>query len=284
MLAHGVEERERAAAGADHEPEVAVEADDVAGDAAVVRGVDLRARDLEVRRRPRLARLLGPDAELVEQLLVEVAGLGLHVDVAVEHGEAAVLEPDERVDLGQREVVAQEDLDQRVDDRRQAVQVAARDAGGRDALLRDARRDREERREVGLRDVLGVLLGDLLDVDAAHVAEDQHRQLAPAVPGDADVVLLGDGALLLDENRVGLLAVHHDRQDLVVQPGGLVGGVGELHGAGLHAAAGEDLALQDDRPADLAGDLRAPRRRMRARPLLPRGRPWRANSALDSCS
>ena len=42
VLADGVEERQRAAAGADHQAEVAVELDDVAGDAAVVDGVDLR--------------------------------------------------------------------------------------------------------------------------------------------------------------------------------------------------------------------------------------------------
>ena len=93
MLADRVEERERAAAGADHEPEVAVELLHVAGDAAVVRRVDLGARDLERRRRARLARLLLADAELVEELRVLVARVALEVDVAVEHEEPPVLEP-----------------------------------------------------------------------------------------------------------------------------------------------------------------------------------------------
>ena len=37
-------------------------------------------------------------------------------------------------------------------------------------------------------------------------------------------------------------------------PFGLLGIVGELHAAGLHAAAGEDLRFDDDRPGDLLGD------------------------------
>ena len=79
--------------GTDDEAEIAVELDDVARDAAVIHGVDLRAGDLEVRRRPRLAGLVVADPELVlEQLLVVAARLGLHVDVAVEHDEAAVLQ------------------------------------------------------------------------------------------------------------------------------------------------------------------------------------------------
>ena len=63
--ADGVEQRQRAAAGADHEPEVAVELGDVAGDAAVVLGIDLLAGELERRRLARLARLLVADAEFV---------------------------------------------------------------------------------------------------------------------------------------------------------------------------------------------------------------------------
>src|SRR5439155_4193181 len=54
--ADGVEERERAAAGADHEPQVAVELAHVAGDAAVIRGVHLRALHLELGRRAGSAR------------------------------------------------------------------------------------------------------------------------------------------------------------------------------------------------------------------------------------
>ena len=100
--ADGVEQRQRAAAGADHEAEVAVELGHVAGDAAVVLGVDLLAGELERRRLARLAGLLLADAELGEQLAVAAAGLVLHVHVRVERDERAVREAPERVDLGER--------------------------------------------------------------------------------------------------------------------------------------------------------------------------------------
>ena len=49
------------------------------------------------------------------------------------------------------------------------------------------------RREVAARDVVRMLLGDLLDVDPAHVGEQHHRALADPVPDDAGVVLVLDG-------------------------------------------------------------------------------------------
>ena len=104
---------------------------------------------------------------------------------------------------------------------------------------------------MGLRDMFGVLFGHLLDVDAAHVAENQDRELATAVPGDAHVVLLGNGALGLDEDRARLLALDHDRQDGRKVFTGFVGGVGELHRTGLHAPAREYLTLQHHGATDV---------------------------------
>ena len=63
--------------------------------------------------------------ELGEQLRVLVARVALQVDVAVEHQELPSSRLAERVDLGERQVVAQEDLDQRRDDRRQLAEVVA---------------------------------------------------------------------------------------------------------------------------------------------------------------
>ncbi len=77
VLAHRVGERERAAAGADHQPDVAVELDDRARDAARILGVDLRRLDLERRRLARRARVVGADAELVEDRLLRDADLRL---------------------------------------------------------------------------------------------------------------------------------------------------------------------------------------------------------------
>ena len=188
----GVEQRQRTAAGADHEPEVAVELGDVAGHATMVLCVDLLARELERRRLARLARLLVADAELVEDRLLPGASLVLHVHVGVERHERAVLELAERVDLGQRHVVLQEQPREPAEDRRQAVERRAADAERGDQLLGLPVRERTDRGEVRAGDVIGMLLGDLLDVDPAHVGEQHHRALANPVPDDAGVVLVLD--------------------------------------------------------------------------------------------
>ena len=52
-----------------------------------------------------------------------------------------------------------------------------------------------------------------------------------------------------------MVAVDLELEDLAGVALGLVGGVGELHAAGLHAAAGQDLRLDDDGAADALGDL-----------------------------
>src|SRR5439155_1855399 len=105
VLLDGVEDRQRAATGADDEPEVTVELDDAARDAAVVDGVDLRAPNLELRRWAPLACLVRLDAQLVEDGLVTLAVLVLHVEMAIEHDERAVFELAERIDLGKRHIV-----------------------------------------------------------------------------------------------------------------------------------------------------------------------------------
>ena len=61
-------------------------------------------------------------------------------------------------------------------------------------------------------DVVGVGLGDLLDVDAAHVREQHHRLLAQAVPDDAGVVLLLHGDSLVDEHAARHVAVDLERR------------------------------------------------------------------------
>jgi len=107
---------------------------------------------------------------------------------------------------------------------------------------------------VGAGDVVGVLLGDLLDVDAAHVAEDEHRALCQGVVDDPGVVLLYHGSAGLHQHGVGLLAVDLQLQNLGGHLPGLYGGVGELDPAGLHAASAEHLGLEDDGVADVISD------------------------------
>ena len=90
-------------------------------------------------------------------------------------------------------------------------------------------------------DVIGVLLGDLLDVDPAHVAEQDQRPLAGAVPDHARVVLLLDLGLRVDQHAARHVAADLEPQDRLGVRGGLVGRVGELDAAGLHPAAGQHL-------------------------------------------
>ena len=115
--------------------------------------------------------------------------------------------------------------------------------------------DRQQVGDVAAADVVGVLLGDLLDVDPAHVAEQHHRPLRGPVPDDAGVVLLLDLGLGVDEHAARHVAVDLELEDLRGVGLGLLGGVGELDAAGLHPPAGQHLGLDHHRAADLLGGL-----------------------------
>ena len=249
-----VEQRQRPAAGADHQAEVPAELGDVSGHAAVILGVDLLAGELERRRLARQARLLVADPELMQQRLLARPRLVLHVHVGVERDERTVLELAERVDLGQRHVVLEEQAREPGDDRRQPVQRAPADAERGDQLLGLPLGERRAGREVAAGDVVGVLLGDLLDVDPAHVGEQHHRALADPVPDHARVVLVRDRGPRVDEHAARHVAADLEVEDVLGVVRRLVGRVGELDPAGLHPAAAQDLGLDHDRPADLLGD------------------------------
>src|SRR5213078_1020973 len=130
----------------------------------------------------------------------------------------------------------------------------ARHAGRGDDLLGLVVAERQDVREVPAADLVGLLLGDLLDVDAADRGEDHHRLLADAVPDDAGVELLRDLGPGVDQHAAGHVAVDLELQDVGGVPHGLVGRVGEFDAAGLHAPAGEDLRLDDGRAADALGN------------------------------
>jgi hypothetical protein len=102
-------------------------------------------------------------------------------------------------------------------------------------------RERADRREVPARHVVRVLLGDLLDVDPAHVREQHHGDLSGPVPHHARVVLVLHGGFRVDQHAARHVAVDLEVQDLLGLLGGLIGCVGELHAAGLHPPAGQHL-------------------------------------------
>ncbi len=104
-------------------------------------------------------------------------------------------------------------------------------------------------------DVVGVLLGDLLDVDPAHVAEQHQRLLCGAVPDHPGVVLLRDFGLRVDEHAARHVAADLQLQDVLRVGLGFSRRVGELDAAGLHPPAGEHLRLDHGRPVDPLRDL-----------------------------
>src|SRR6059058_378957 len=94
----------------------------------------------------------------------------------------------------------------------------------------------------------------LLDVDAAHVAEDEDGELPPPVPGDRGEVLVDDRRALLDQHAPRPLPLDLEREDRARGGLGRVRRVGELDAARLHAAAGQHLGLEHDRDGEVAGD------------------------------
>ena len=69
------------------------------------------------------------------------------------------------------------------------------------------------------------------------------------VEQDREVVLLGDPRALGDHHPVDGVALDVHPEDLGRAVGGLLRVAGQLDAAGLAAAAGLDLGLDDDRPA-----------------------------------
>jgi hypothetical protein len=114
--------------------------------------------------------------------------------------------------------------------------------------------ERQNVGEVPATNLVGLLLGDLLDVDAAHGREDHHGLLARAVPHNPRVVLLRDLGPGVHEHAAWHVAVDLKREDVARILLGLLGGVGELYAAGLHASAGEHLGLDHCGTADTLRD------------------------------
>ena len=103
-------------------------------------------------------------------------------------------------------------------------------------------------------DVVGVALGDLLDVDAAHVAEQHQWPLRGPVPDDPGVELLLDLRFGIDQYPTRHLPVDLQLEDLLRMYSCLGGRVGELHTPRLHPPAAQHLGLDHHRPADLLGN------------------------------
>ena len=113
----------------------------------------------------------------------------------------------------------------------------------------------DERVDVQARDRLGMLVGDLLDVHAAHRGQHHERLLLAAVEDDRGVVLGGDVGRPLDPDLVHGETLDVHPEDRVGVGLGLVGVLRDLDAAGLAAAADLDLGLDHYREAQRLGRL-----------------------------
>ena len=108
-----------------------------------------------------------------------------------------------------------------------------------------------------------MLFGDLLDLDAALFADHQDDALRGAIEDQAEIQLAIDGEAFLDQQardllagRAGLIRDQRLAEQLARNRLGFGARLGELDAAGLAAAAGMNLRLDDgDRAAEPLGDV-----------------------------
>ena len=172
-------------------------------------------------------------------------------ELRVERLHLAVGRDDERVDLAEHRVELDERLVELLDDRGDLLLLARiLDAGAVDEAPRHPRLEALGRVDVQPDERVRVLLGDLLDLDAALRREHEERLLRAAVERDREVVLLRDVGCLLDPELADDVAADVETEDVArlrLRVGRIVG---ELDAAGLAAAARQHLRLDDDRAAE----------------------------------
>ena len=139
-----------------------------------------------------LLRVLGGEVAQLGHVRVAVERVVVDRDLGVERHHLAALRDQQRVHLHQRGVLAHEDVVELGEHRADRPDHVGGDAGleGQPAPVEVL--EAEQRVHVQHPHRLGVLLGDLLHVHAAHSREHGHRLLRGAVEDDRRVVLLVD--------------------------------------------------------------------------------------------
>ncbi len=177
---------------------------------------------------------------------VTEAGVVVESDLAVQGDDAAVGGLDQGVDLHEGGVLGGEDLPEALDDGGDLVgQGPGLKAGGLNDPVGDLGGDALERVDADAGQGLGALGREGLDVHAALARA--HRQVLAlgAVQEDGEVVLGVEVDAVGDEDGAHRVALDVHAQDVAGAGFGLLNGAGELDAAGLAAAAGLDLGLDD---------------------------------------
>ena len=221
-------------------------------------------------------------------VLAELRDVGMAVERAVVDRELrverlhhAVRRDDQRVDLGEHRVALDEAAVELPDDVGDLLLLGrVLDAGAVDQAARDPGLEALERVDVQADERVGALGGDLLDLDAALRREHEQRLLLAAVERDREVVLLRDVGGALDPELLDDVAVDVEADDVLRLLLGVRRIVGELHSAGLAAAARQHLGLHDDLAAELLGRRAAPRPAWSASRPSDTGMPKRLKSSL----
>jgi hypothetical protein len=172
-------------------------------------------------------------------------------ELRVERLHLAFRRDDQRIDLAEHRVELDERSIELLDDRRDLLLLTrALDACAVDEPARDPRLEAFRRIDVQPDQRVGILLGNLLDLDTALRREHEERLLGAPIEGDREVVLLLDVGRLLDPELAHDVAADVEAEDsarFLLRVGGIVG---ELDAAGLAATAGEHLSLHDDGAAE----------------------------------
>ncbi len=187
-------------------------------------------------------------------LAVPEAGVLVQGDLGIQRQHRAVGRLGQRVHLDQRGVLLREDLPQLDGDRDDLVPHLRREVRGVNDLGGLGLVDPARGVDGHLGQLVGPGGGDLLDVHPA--GHRGHRQEGPVRPVEqvGEVVLLGDLRGLGHHHAVGDVPLDVEAQDVLGPRPGVLGAVGELHAAGLAAAAGLHLRLDHDGRGDLPGD------------------------------
>src|SRR4051812_2391532 len=184
-------------------------------------------------------------------VLVTEARVLVQRHLAVEGLQVAVAEQGQRVDLDQGGVLLDEDVPQLLDDLAGLVGHLGREARGGHDLGGLRVVDAGLGVDRDLRERLGVVVGDDLDLDTALHAGDAEVAAVGPVDEEGEVVLVLDVRGGRDEHPVDGQALDVHAEDVAGARHGLLRGLGELDAAGLASAAGLDLGL-DDHPSALA--------------------------------